>query len=60
MTCPKECPCKWAKGTILTASNWMEIEMNHFDEAGEPRPEAQPVSAVQGDIHWLDWHEEEL
>lgn len=59
MTCPKECPCKWPKDTILTASNRLEIEMNHFDEQGEPRVIERP-SAVQGDIHWLDWHEEEL
>jgi hypothetical protein len=59
MTCPKECPCKWPKDTILTASNRIEIEMNHFDADGEPRIDTQPVSAAQGDIHWLDWHGED-
>jgi hypothetical protein len=37
----------------------MEIEMNHFGLDGEPRVPQQEISAVQGDVHWLDWHEEE-
>jgi hypothetical protein len=37
----------------------MEIEMNHFGADGEALPEPAPPSAVQGDVHWLDWHEEE-
>ena len=57
--CPKECPCKWPKDRLLTVSNRLEIEMNHFGVDGEALPEPATPSAVQGDVHWLDWHEEE-
>ena len=59
MTCPKECPCKWPKTLPLTASNRMEIEMNHFGANGEPSDQAPTSTAAQGDVHWLDWHEDE-
>jgi hypothetical protein len=59
MKCPKECPCRWSQLMPLTAANRLEIEFNHFGVDGEIHgPEPEP-SAAQGDVHWLDWHEDE-
>jgi hypothetical protein len=59
MACPRECPCKWPKDWPKTVANRLEIEANHFGLTGEPVVGLPEPSAAQGDVHWLDWHEDE-
>jgi hypothetical protein len=54
--CPIDCPCRvwFTLHRNLTAIEWLQIEQNHFPEPTR----VQQTTAAQGDVHWLDWHEE--
>lgn len=60
--CNRECPCRYARqiDRLLTADERMKIEKNHWPEGSDTEvPAVDAVSAAQGDVHWLDWHDVE-
>lgn len=54
--CTPDCPCRNALLTrALTTDERLQIEKNHWPEDKDDSP--VEVTPVQGDVHWLDWHD---
>lgn len=58
--CNKLCPCRKPRTEPLTIADRLEIEQNHWPDGAETEVKpVEEVSAAQGDVHWLDWHDSE-
>lgn len=42
-----------------TIDERMQIEKNHWPDGNSEVLPPETVSAAQGDVHWLDWHDVE-